>query len=113
LQAFARRESVAAASLTAIGAFSRATVGWFDFASKSYKEIPVEEQCEVLSAIGDVAIGDDGTRASMFTSYSGYRTARRAAATCSTAPSIRRSRSWSRRRRRGWGGASVRTSTLR
>jgi hypothetical protein len=41
LQAFARKEGVSAASLTAIGAFSRATVGWFDFASKSYKEIAV------------------------------------------------------------------------
>ncbi|MDF3813241.1 MULTISPECIES: PPC domain-containing DNA-binding protein [Rhodopseudomonas] len=60
LQGFARKENVSAASLTAIGAFSRATVGWFDFASKSYKEIAVEEQCEVLSAIGDVAVGDDG-----------------------------------------------------
>ncbi|HEY1781047.1 MAG TPA: PPC domain-containing DNA-binding protein [Roseiarcus sp.] len=60
LQDFARKESVSAASLTAIGAFSRATVGWFDFASKSYKEIAVDEQCEVLSAIGDVAVGDDG-----------------------------------------------------
>ncbi len=60
LQEFARREGVSAASLTAIGAFSRATVGWFDFSSKSYKEIAVDEQCEVLSAIGDVAIGDDG-----------------------------------------------------
>jgi predicted DNA-binding protein with PD1-like motif len=60
LHEFARREGVSAASLTAIGAFSRATVGWFDFASKSYKEIAVDEQCEVLSAIGDVAVGDDG-----------------------------------------------------
>jgi hypothetical protein len=60
LQEFARNEGVSAASLTAIGAFSRATVGWFDFASKSYKEIVVGEQCEVLSAIGDVAVGDDG-----------------------------------------------------
>ena len=60
LQEFARKEGVSAASLTAIGAFSRATVGWFDFASKSYKEIAVDEQCEVLSAIGDVAVGDDG-----------------------------------------------------
>jgi hypothetical protein len=60
LQAFARKEGVSAASLTAIGAFSRATVGWFDFASKSYKEIAVGEQCEVLSAIGDIAVGDDG-----------------------------------------------------
>ena len=30
LQDFARKEGVSAASLTAIGAFSRATVGWFD-----------------------------------------------------------------------------------
>lgn len=60
LQNFARKEGVSAASLTAIGAFLRATVGWFDFASKSYKEIAVDQQCEVLSAIGDVAVGDDG-----------------------------------------------------
>lgn len=41
LQEFARKEGVSAASLTAIGAFSRATVGWFDFASKTYKEIAI------------------------------------------------------------------------
>ena len=29
-------------------------------ASKSYRKIEVNEQCEVLSAIGDVAVGDDG-----------------------------------------------------
>ena len=34
-------------------------MGWFDFASKTYKEIEVNEQCEVLSAIGDIAVGDD------------------------------------------------------
>jgi predicted DNA-binding protein with PD1-like motif len=39
--------------LTAIGAFERATVGWFDFAPKSLRKIEVNEQCEVLSAIGD------------------------------------------------------------
>src|SRR5205814_4028130 len=37
-----------------------ATVGWFDLASKTYRNIPVAEQCEVLSGIGDIAIGDDG-----------------------------------------------------
>ncbi len=60
LQAFARETGVSAASLTAIGAFSRATVGWFDFGAKAYKKIEVDEQCEVLSAIGDIAMGDDG-----------------------------------------------------
>jgi predicted DNA-binding protein with PD1-like motif len=60
LTKFAGDAKVSAASLTAIGAFERAAVGWFDFASKSYKKIAVNEQCEVLSAIGDFAIGDDG-----------------------------------------------------
>jgi predicted DNA-binding protein with PD1-like motif len=60
LARFAGEAGISAASLTAIGAFERATVGWFDFASKSYRKIEVNEQCEVLSAIGDVAIGDDG-----------------------------------------------------
>ena len=60
LTRFAREANISAASLTAIGAFERATVGWFDMASKSYRKIEVNEQCEVLSAIGDVAVGDDG-----------------------------------------------------
>jgi uncharacterized protein len=41
-------------------AFERATVGWFDRAAKQYRRIPVDEQCEVLSLIGDVAQGADG-----------------------------------------------------
>src|SRR5215467_3664409 len=60
LTRFANESRISAASLTAIGAFERATVGWFDFASKTYRKIEVNEQCEVLSAIGDVALGDDG-----------------------------------------------------
>lgn len=57
---FAEEQQLTGASLTAIGAFRTSTLGFFDFASKSYKEIPVSEQTEVLSAIGDIAIGDDG-----------------------------------------------------
>ena len=60
LSRFVNEANISAASLTAIGAFERATVGWFDVASKSYRKIEVNEQCEVLSAIGDVAVGDDG-----------------------------------------------------
>jgi predicted DNA-binding protein with PD1-like motif len=60
LTRFANEAKIAAASLTAIGAFAKATIGWFDFAAKSYKKIEIDEQCEVLSAIGDIAIGDDG-----------------------------------------------------
>lgn len=57
---FAQEHEIAGASLTAIGAFRSATLGFFDFATKRYKEIPVDSQTEVLSAIGDVAVGDDG-----------------------------------------------------
>jgi predicted DNA-binding protein with PD1-like motif len=60
LTAFAVREGIGGASLTAIGAFERATVGWFDLQAKAYRRIPVQQQCEVLSAIGDVAEGDNG-----------------------------------------------------
>lgn len=57
---FAAKEKLAGASITAIGAFERATVGWFDLDKKGYKNIDVAEQCEVLSLVGDVAAGDDG-----------------------------------------------------
>ncbi len=60
LAQFARAERLEAAQVTAIGAFERATVGWFDRAAKQYRSIPVDEQCEVLSLIGDVAEGQDG-----------------------------------------------------
>jgi predicted DNA-binding protein with PD1-like motif len=64
LTKFATDAGITAASLTAIGAFEKATVGWFDFEKKTYKKIEIAEQCEVLSAIGDIAVGDDG-RASL------------------------------------------------
>jgi len=60
LTKFANQAGIAAASLTAIGAFENATVGWFDVASKRYRKIEVGEQCEVLSALGDIAVGDGG-----------------------------------------------------
>lgn len=60
LTKFVNEAKLSAGSLTAIGAFERATVGWFDLGSKSYRKIEINEQCEVLSAIGDVAVGDDG-----------------------------------------------------
>jgi uncharacterized protein len=60
LAKFADDAGISAASLTAIGAFENATVGWFDFEKKTYKKIEVAQQCEVLNAIGDVAVGDDG-----------------------------------------------------
>jgi len=60
LTRFANEAGLSGASLTAIGAFETAVVGWFDVATKSYRKIRVDEQCEVLSALGDIATGDDG-----------------------------------------------------
>ena len=53
---FVEERRIEAASLSAIGAFERAVVGYFDWAKKDYKRIPVEEQVEVLSLLGDVAV---------------------------------------------------------
>jgi uncharacterized protein len=60
LAQFARAERLGASQVTAVGAFERATVGWFDRAAQQYRRIPVDEQCEVLSLIGDVAQRADG-----------------------------------------------------
>jgi predicted DNA-binding protein with PD1-like motif len=57
---FANRQNITGASVTAIGAFSEAKVGWFDLVAKQYKPIQVNEQCEVLSLLGDLAESDDG-----------------------------------------------------
>ena len=60
LTQFARAERLEAAQITAVGGFERATVGWFDRAARDYRRIQVNEQCELLSLIGDVAEGEDG-----------------------------------------------------
>jgi predicted DNA-binding protein with PD1-like motif len=60
ITAFAAACKLDATSLTAIGAFERATVGWFDLAKKTYKPIEIESQCEGLSLLGDITLGDDG-----------------------------------------------------
>ena len=57
---FARSERLKAVHITALGAFQEATVGWFDRAARDYRRIPVDEQCELLSLVGDVAQGEDG-----------------------------------------------------
>ena len=60
LAQFARSERLEAAQITAVGAFEHATVGWFDRAARDYRRIRVDQQCEVLSLLGDIAEGQDG-----------------------------------------------------
>jgi uncharacterized protein len=61
LQQFAIREQLAASQITAIGAMSGATLAFFDWESKTYRSIPVNEQVEVASLVGDIALGPDKT----------------------------------------------------
>jgi predicted DNA-binding protein with PD1-like motif len=60
LKQFAHEEAVSGAGLTAIGAFGRASILYFDWEAKQYRRIPVEEQVEVAAAIGDVGRGENG-----------------------------------------------------
>jgi uncharacterized protein len=61
LSQFAREQRLAAAHFTAIGAFSRAVLAYFDWDTKQYQRIPVDEQVEVLALTGDVSEEADGT----------------------------------------------------
>jgi uncharacterized protein len=52
---FALQKKIKDAHFTGIGAISSATLAWLEPSKKIYHRIPVEEQAEVLSLIGDVA----------------------------------------------------------
>ena len=62
LTAFAEEEKLAAARFTAIGAFRHAVIAFFDWDSRAYEEIPVDEPVEVASMIGNVARKDGTAR---------------------------------------------------
>jgi predicted DNA-binding protein with PD1-like motif len=57
---FAKDEKLTGAHLTAIGAFERVTLGFFEVAKKDYMRIPIQEQVEVLSMVGNIALDDSG-----------------------------------------------------
>lgn len=59
LQKFADDEHLGAAQVTAIGAFERARLAYFDWEKKDYLAIPVDEQVEVLSLNGDIALEEN------------------------------------------------------
>ena len=55
---FATENKLRGAQVTAIGAFSDVTLGFFDREKKSYQEIPIKEQVEVLSFVGNIVEKD-------------------------------------------------------
>lgn len=60
LKSFAREQRLGGSRFTAIGALSDATIGWFDWDRRDYRRIRVEEQVEVVSLVGDVALTEEG-----------------------------------------------------
>ncbi|MDX1658396.1 MAG: PPC domain-containing DNA-binding protein [Nitriliruptorales bacterium] len=58
LEEFAREHDVDGASLTAIGAFQEATLAYFHPDAFEYRDIPIAQQVEVLSLVGDIALND-------------------------------------------------------
>ncbi|HEX5172021.1 MAG TPA: PPC domain-containing DNA-binding protein [Cyclobacteriaceae bacterium] len=59
LKGFAKDQRIRSAQFSAIGAFKKAKVGFFDLSKRDYIPIEFNEQVEVLNLSGDVAIYKD------------------------------------------------------
>jgi uncharacterized protein len=56
---FAREQNLSAASFKAVGALSSVRLGWLSWETKQYEPaVTLDEQVELLSLIGDVALKD-------------------------------------------------------
>ena len=56
---FARSQHLTAAHLIGIGAFSDASLAWFDISRKSFRTIPIRSEVEVVSLIGNITTDQD------------------------------------------------------
>ncbi|RPI54076.1 MAG: DUF296 domain-containing protein, partial [Acidobacteria bacterium] len=61
LTALAIDLKLAASSITAVGGFERAHLGYFDFKARTFLQNDVDEQVELLSLVGNIAESEDGT----------------------------------------------------
>ncbi len=59
LEQFAQEHTLSASRFSAIGALRAAVLGYFDWERKDYDRITVNEQVEVLSLNGDIALDGD------------------------------------------------------
>lgn len=60
LDGFAREHDLTASQVTGIGGVSHAILGFFDLDKKDYERIPVDEQSELVSLVGDITRGPGG-----------------------------------------------------
>lgn len=58
IREFARQSDLAASQISAIGAFCDVDLAYFDIEKRDYQKIPMHEQLEVLSLLGDVTLSD-------------------------------------------------------
>ena len=59
LKQFAAEQKLAGSSFKAIGALSSVKLGWFNWQTKKYEtSVALDEQVELLSLIGDIALKD-------------------------------------------------------
>jgi uncharacterized protein len=59
IAAFAKEQQLRTTQFSAIGAFSRVVVAYFDWETRKYRNIPIADQVEVLSLIGDITLEDE------------------------------------------------------
>ncbi len=59
LTEFARQEKLSGAHFTGIGAFNSATLGFFDPFTRDYAKIPIAEQVEVVSLVGNIVLHEN------------------------------------------------------
>jgi predicted DNA-binding protein with PD1-like motif len=62
LTTLAADEGIRAAEISGIGAFESAVIGFYDLESQEYDRIPVKEETEVLSLLGNLSVTDEGPR---------------------------------------------------
>ncbi|MDB5735556.1 MAG: hypothetical protein JWP16_2326 [Alphaproteobacteria bacterium] len=60
LLALAKKDGIENASFVALGAFEKAVIAYFNWETKKYQNIPVDEQVEVISLIGDIVPDEKG-----------------------------------------------------
>jgi predicted DNA-binding protein with PD1-like motif len=53
---FARENSLTGAFFFGLGAFEQVTIAFFNLAKKEYEHIPINEQVEVMSIIGNISL---------------------------------------------------------
>jgi predicted DNA-binding protein with PD1-like motif len=57
---FAEKNHLKNSHFTAVGAFDHAVLGWYDLKQRAHKKIPIDEEMEVASFVGNVTLDSKG-----------------------------------------------------